>query len=50
VTQSDDPWFSGPYGILLRNVKVLDEPIVTSGDSRLWEVVPWWEDGFCERR
>lgn len=38
VTESDDPWFEGPIGWVLRDVIVLPEPIPCKGAQGLWEV------------
>jgi hypothetical protein len=38
VEQSDDPWFRGPLGWILEDVRALDEPLATPGDRRLWLV------------
>lgn len=31
VTKSDSPWFSGPFGFVLRNIQALDKPIPCRG-------------------
>lgn len=38
VTESDDPWFEGPNGIVLRDVIVLPTPIPCKGAQGLWTV------------
>lgn len=40
LTQSADPWFFGPYGWVLSNVRVLPEPIPARGMLGLWQVNP----------
>lgn len=35
----DDPWFSGPYGWMLENVRRLD-PVPCKGERGLWLVSP----------
>jgi len=40
VTESDDPWFSGPYGWQLENVVKLPEPIACGGAQGLWRLTP----------
>lgn len=40
VTKSDDPWFCGPFGWVMRDVIVLDAPITISGAQGLWTVPP----------
>ena len=38
VTQSDSPWFVGPYGLVLRNPVAYTEPIPMKGRLGLFEV------------
>lgn len=38
VEASDDPWFSGPYGWLLEDVRKLVEPIRCKGSLGLWKL------------
>lgn len=38
VTESDDPWFSGPYGWLLDDVTAFKEPVAAKGMQGLWKV------------
>ena len=38
VTESDDPWFFGPYGWKLADVIALPEPIPCRGAQGLWDV------------
>lgn len=37
VVTSDSPWFTGPYGFELRNVKKLATPIPAKGKLGFWE-------------
>jgi hypothetical protein len=37
VTVSDSPWFFGPYGFVLANVRPLARPIPAKGALQLWE-------------
>lgn len=39
VTASDDPWFSGPYGWVLRDVVRVPEPIACKGALGLWRIL-----------
>ena len=41
VTESDSPYFFGPYGWLLEDVVVLPEPIPHRGAQSLWELEPF---------
>ena len=36
VTESDDPWFEGPVGWMLADVKLLKRPIYCRGAQGLW--------------
>jgi hypothetical protein len=36
----DDPWFSGPFGWLLDDVRPLDHPVPCRGAQGLWTVPP----------
>lgn len=36
----EDPWFSGPFGWLLDDVKPLEYPILCRGSQGLWTVPP----------
>lgn len=38
VQNSDSPWFFGPYGFLLRDVRVLKGPIYCKGKLGFWDV------------
>ena len=38
VTQSDSPWFEGPYGLVLANPTLYDQPIPYKGRLGLFEV------------
>lgn len=38
VTESEDPWFSGPFGWLLEEATVLLEPVACKGAQGLWEI------------
>ena len=38
VTESDSPWFRGPYGWVLADVVALAEPVPCKGRQRLWTV------------
>ena len=40
VNQHESKWFSGPLGWVLRNSRVLIEPIKYTGARRLWKVKP----------
>jgi len=40
VEGSDSPWYIGPYGWLLRDVRRLDTPIACKGALGLWVVPP----------
>lgn len=40
VTSSDDPWFAGPFGWTLDDVRELPHPIPCKGAQRLWTVPP----------
>lgn len=40
LEQSDDPWFSGPFGWLLADVVKLPEPIPSKGALGLWRIQP----------
>ena len=37
VVQSDDPWFQGPYGWVLEDVRFID-PVPCAGNRKLWLV------------
>lgn len=49
VTESDSPWFSGPYGWVLEDVKPVDPPIPHTGARGLWEVDPDKAEQLMER-
>jgi hypothetical protein len=36
VTESDDPWFEGPFGFVLRNIRALPTPVSATGRLNLW--------------
>lgn len=38
VTESDSPWFSGPFGFVLTDVMPLENPIPHRGALGFWEV------------
>lgn len=38
VTASDSPWFFGPYGFVLQNVKRFATPVPTKGALGLWGI------------
>ncbi len=38
VTTSDDPWFFGPFGWLLSDLRVLARPVACRGMQGLWSV------------
>jgi hypothetical protein len=40
ITQSDSPWFTGPFGFVLRNPKRLRRPIPLRGQLFIFEVDP----------
>jgi hypothetical protein len=40
VTKSADPMFFGPYGWILRDLRLLEQPISTPGQMGLWELPP----------
>lgn len=40
VTRSSSRWFTGPYGFVLRNPRVLSRPVPCPGNLRLWTVPP----------
>lgn len=40
VTESDSPWFVGPFGWQLADVFVLPKPVPCRGAQRLWTVPP----------
>lgn len=46
VAKSPDPWFFGPYGFVLDEVKPLDEPLMCRGALGFWElpkdIVDYW--------
>lgn len=38
VTEGDSPWFAGPYGWLLREVKTLETAVPCRGAQGLWKL------------
>src|SRR5688500_15197389 len=38
VTESDSPWFFGPYGFVLRNPRRLARPVPCAGRLGFWTV------------
>lgn len=40
VTRSSSRWFTGPYGFVLRNPRVLSRPVPCPGNLRIWTVPP----------
>ena len=40
VTESSDPWFFGPFGWILKDVRELAEPIPARGMQGLWPIPP----------
>jgi len=38
VTESDSPWFSGPYGWTLEDVTAFKTPVAAKGAQGLWKV------------
>lgn len=38
VTESDDPWFEGPFGWLLNDLVVLRKPVPCKGAQGLWDL------------
>lgn len=52
VTHSESPWFTGDYGLVLRDAKMLAEPIQAKGKLGWWDHdVPFSEDlNRCYRR
>lgn len=45
VTESDDPWFCGPFGWILEDVVALPEPLPCRGWQGVWKLPP---DLFAE--
>jgi len=45
----DDPWFVGPYGWLLGNVRALPHPLVMNGAQRLWRVDAFFVEEIVEQ-
>ena len=39
VTESNSPWFVGPFGWVLRDIKIFEKPIPCRGKQGLW-IVP----------
>lgn len=50
VTQSEDPWFFGPFGWLLANPIKLASPVPCKGAQGLWALPPEVERAVCETR
>lgn len=53
VTESDSPWFSGPYGWVLKDVKPVDPPIPHRGAQGFWgpnadALEELMERGYCD--
>lgn len=40
VTRSNDPWFVGPYGLVLRDVVAINPPVPCKGAQGFWEIPP----------
>jgi len=40
VTNSESPWFVGPFGWVLEDIMPVDPPIPCQGRQGLWKVVP----------
>lgn len=40
VTHSKDPWFCGPYGWVLQDVRALSVPVPCRGAQGLWNLPP----------
>jgi hypothetical protein len=40
VTESDSPWFTGPYGYVLRNPELFGVPVPTLGMLGFWKWQP----------
>lgn len=40
TTESDDPWFNGPVGWILKDVRALPQPVPARGAQGLWVVPP----------
>lgn len=38
ITESDSPWFFGPYGFVLADVTVLPEPVACKGAQKFWKL------------
>ena len=45
VTDSDSPWFRGPYGLELENPLAYDKPIPYKGELGLFDVDPFKFEG-----
>lgn len=43
VTQSMDPWFMGPFGWTLEDVREFEEPVEANGMMGLWRLDAWTE-------
>jgi len=44
VTESDSPWFDGPYGFVLEARRPLERPVPMAGGQRWW--YPWRRYNF----
>lgn len=49
LTESDSPWFTGPFGWVLEDAQALKEPIPCSGMLGLWKVPPHIEARIAEQ-
>jgi len=38
IIKSEDPWFIGPYGWHLEDVREFEEPLACGGSQRLWKL------------
>jgi hypothetical protein len=38
VTESDSPWFAGPFGLVLAEPRGLEEPLVMDGRDGFWRL------------
>lgn len=50
VRRCDSPWFSGPFGFVLRNPRPLATPVHCPGNVGIWDVPTWVEMAIREGR